>query len=64
MSTGRLIGLILVLVAVADLGIGWAVIVPRAPEESRGMLRAAIGAGAAILVVLGTLFLTGVLGLD
>ncbi len=62
MDTGNLIGLVLVLVAVVDLVIGWTVVVPRVKEESRGVLRAALGGGAAVLFLIGALFLTGVLG--
>jgi hypothetical protein len=57
-----LVGLVLVLVGAVDLMVGWGLVVPRAPEKSRSMLRAAFALGAVLMIALGTLFLTGVLG--
>ena len=62
MSGGKLIGLILICVGVLDFLLGSFVIIPRAAENVRPVLRLAFVAGAALLIVLGALFLTGVLG--
>jgi hypothetical protein len=61
-SGGALVGLVLVLVGAIDLVVGWVLVAPRAPERSRPVLRVAFALGAALMIALGALFLTGVIG--
>ena len=62
MSGSTLVGTILIAVGVVDLIVGILVILPRVAEESRAVLRMALISGALLAIVLGILFLTGVLG--
>jgi hypothetical protein len=57
-----LIGTVLVVVALVDVILGFAVIVPRTDESRRGVLRLAIGGGALAVFLLGTAFLLGWIG--
>jgi hypothetical protein len=61
-SGGTLVGLVLILVGTIDLLVGWWLVAPRAPERSRPVLRMAFAVGAVVMIALGTLFLTGILG--
>ncbi|HMB71400.1 MAG TPA: hypothetical protein VKU85_18980 [bacterium] len=62
MSVPSLVGVVLIAVALLDLGVGLFFIVPRAPEPSRMVLRLGFVVGAFVMLVLGSLFLTGTLG--
>ena len=60
-----IVGLVLVLAAVMDALLGFLVVIPRAREETRGLLRAAFAAGSLVMFGLGVAFLGGFLpGLD
>jgi hypothetical protein len=61
-KTSTIIGGVLILVALVDVLVGLFVVAPRAPESSRGVLRAAFLGGASLMIVLGAAFLAGVLG--
>ena len=62
MSGSTLVGVVLIAVAALDLVFGMLVVVPRAPEQSRTVLRLGFVVGAFVMLVLGALFLTGTLG--
>jgi hypothetical protein len=62
MNPGMVIGLVLVAAGLIDLVVGWAVVLPRAREGVRPVLRGAIATGAMLLIVLGILFLAGLFG--
>jgi len=58
-----IVGAVLVVVAVVDLLVGWWVVVPRASEAARPVLRLAFAVGSVILLALGLAILLGVLPL-
>jgi hypothetical protein len=53
------LGFVLIGVGVLDAVVGFVVILPRATEASRPVLRAALLGASALLVLLGGLLLTG-----
>jgi hypothetical protein len=52
---------LLILVALLDVGIGLAFVVPRATESARPLLKAAFLGGAGLMLALGGAFLLGIL---
>ena len=63
MSVSTIVGIVLVLVALVDVGLGWFVILPRTPESNRPVLMLALGLGAVITFLLGVVFLLGLIRL-
>ena len=62
MKGPTLIGAVLIAVAFLDLLVGLTIVVPRAQESARPVLRAAFAGGAVLMILLGGAFLSGLLG--
>ncbi len=62
MSTGQLVGLVLVVTGLLDLIMAFVVVGPRLPEERRRVVQISLVVGAVALLGLGIGFLTGSIG--
>ena len=64
MSTAQIVGLVFLFAGVVDLVLGFFVVGPRIPDESRRrIVQIALTLGAVTLLALGTAFLSGAIGL-
>jgi putative membrane protein len=62
MNTGKLIGMVLVLTALLDLVLAFAIVGPRLPEARRRVVQLSLALGSAVLLAIGVAFLTGAVG--
>ena len=62
MSSGQLVGAVLVLTGVLDLIMAFLVVGPRLPEERRRVVQMAMVVGSVVLLALGIVFLSGLVG--
>ena len=60
MTGTSLVGGLLIAAGCLDALIGFLVVLPRVPESTRGVLRAAFVGGALVLILVGAAFLAGV----
>ena len=62
MTAYQLIGMIFLCVAALDLVLAFVILRPRIQEDRRKVVLGAIGAMSLVLVVIGVVFLTGLVG--